>query len=85
MNTVLMPMWLLSGSFYPASEAAPVMRWLTAVNPLTWSVEALRSSLDGQASPLLGAWAWPLTLVFALGAVLMAMGTIGLGRRGTRS
>lgn len=85
MNTVLMPMWLLSGSFYPASDAAPVMRWLTAINPLTWPVEALRSSLEGRASPLLGAWAWPLTSVFALGAVLMAMGTIGLGRRRTRS
>ncbi len=85
MNTVLMPMWLLSGSFYPASESAAVMRWLTAINPLSWPVEALRSSINGLASPLLGSWAWPLTGVFALGSVLMAMGTIGLGKRGKLS
>lgn len=85
MNTVLMPMWLLSGSFYPASESASAMRWLTAINPLSWPVEALRSSLNGLNSPLLGSWAWPLTGVFALGSVLMAMGTIGLGKRGKLS
>lgn len=85
MNTVLMPMWLLSGSFYPASESAFVMRWLTAINPLSWPVEALRSSLNGLDSPLLGSWAWPLTGVFALGSVLIAMGTIGLGKQGKLS
>jgi len=85
MNTVLMPMWLLSGSFYPASESASAMRWLTAINPLSWPVEALRSSLNGLNSPLLGSWAWPLTGVFALGSVLIAMGTIGLGKRGKLS
>ncbi len=81
MNTLLMPMWLLSGSFYPAAQAAPPMRWLTSINPLTWPVETLRSALAGEPSPLLGQLAWPLAGVFAVGLFLLAMGTIGLGRR----
>ena len=83
MNTVLMPMWLLSGSFYPAAQSATVMRWLTRVNPLTWPVEALRSSLAGTPSALLGGLVWPLTIAFAVGSLLMALGTIGLGKRRT--
>lgn len=84
MNTLLMPMWLLSGSFYPAAEAAAPMRWATVANPLSWAVEALRSALGGQASPLLGSWAWPLATVFAGGGVLLALRTIGLRKRSAR-
>jgi len=81
MNTVLMPMWLLSGSFYPAAQAATAMRWLTRMNPLTWPVEALRGTLAGEPSALLGSLVWPLTITFAVGSLLMAIGTIGLGKR----
>ncbi len=45
MNLLLMPMWLLSGSFFPAS-GAPV--WIQAViraNPLTYGVGAVRRIL----------------------------------------
>lgn len=81
MNTVLMPLWLLSGSFYPASEAAAPMRWITAVNPLAWGVETLRGSLSGQASALLGGLAWPLAGGLASFGVLLAVRTIGLRKR----
>ena len=72
MNTVLMPMWLVSGGFYPAAEAAAPMRWLTIINPLTWPTEAIRASLAGDPSPLLGGWAWPLSIVFAIAGVSLA-------------
>ena len=46
MNMLLMPMWLLSGAFFPA-EGAP--RWLTLVmqvNPMTYGMAALRGALS---------------------------------------
>lgn len=79
MNTLLMPMWLLSGAFYPAAEAATPMRWLTAINPLAWPTEAMRSALSGQPSQLLGAYVWPLAIAFCIGGCALAVGTIRQG------
>lgn len=51
MNLVLIPMWLLSGAFFPAAGAAPWLRGLMALNPLTYGVAALRRCLyAGSAS-----------------------------------
>jgi len=40
MNLLLMPMWLLSGSFFPASGAPPWIKALIVANPLTYGVAA---------------------------------------------
>lgn len=48
MNTVLMPMWLLSGAFFPADSAAPWLGWIMRINPLTWSTSGLRGALHGE-------------------------------------
>jgi ABC-2 type transport system permease protein len=45
MNLVLMPMWFLSGAFFPASGAPGWMRVLMAVDPLTYGLAALRHAL----------------------------------------
>jgi ABC-2 type transport system permease protein len=45
MNLLLMPMWLLSGAFFPASGAPGWLRLVIAVNPLTYGVAALRRVL----------------------------------------
>ncbi len=45
MNLFLIPMWLLSGAFFPASGAARWVRGLMALNPLTYGVSALRSAV----------------------------------------
>ena len=45
MNLVLIPMWLLSGAFFPASGASGWLRAVMFVNPLTYGVAALRRSL----------------------------------------
>lgn len=45
MNLVLMPMWLLSGAFFPASGAASWVRWVMSANPLTYGVAALRHAI----------------------------------------
>jgi len=78
MNLILMPMWLLSGSFFPIDGAAPWLRAVMLINPLTWPNEAMRSSLTGsQSHPA----AWPLTLLFAAASMLMALVMIGRASR----
>lgn len=45
MNLVLMPMWLLSGAFFPPGGAPVWLRILIHLNPLTYGVGALRQVL----------------------------------------
>ncbi len=45
MMVFLMPMLLLSGAFFPASGAHPVMQWIMFCNPLTYGVAAVRHAL----------------------------------------
>ncbi len=45
MNLLLMPMWLLSGSFFPATGAPWWIRWIIHANPLTYGVAAVRRAL----------------------------------------
>lgn len=45
MNLILIPIWLLSGAFFPASGAPPLLRWLMMINPLTYGMAALRRCL----------------------------------------
>lgn len=42
MNLVLMPLWLLSGAFFPAEGTPGWLGWIMRVNPLTYGVGALR-------------------------------------------
>ena len=45
MNAFLMPMWLLSGAFFPSRGVPTVLAWIIALNPLTYGVTALRRIL----------------------------------------
>ncbi len=45
MTLLLMPMLLLSGAFFPAAGAHPILAWLMVLNPLSYGVAALRYSL----------------------------------------
>ncbi len=45
MNLLLMPMWLLSGAFFPPSGASTWMSWIIQVNPLTYGVALVRHSI----------------------------------------
>ena len=50
MMLFLMPMLLLSGAFFPAGGAHPVMAFLMAANPLTYGVAALRYAFYGASN-----------------------------------
>jgi len=45
MNLILMPLWLLSGAFFPAHGLPAWLAVIVAVNPLTYGMAALRRSL----------------------------------------
>lgn len=46
MNLLLFPLWMLSGAFFPESSAAPWLRWIMRINPLTYGLAALRGTLQ---------------------------------------
>jgi ABC-2 type transport system permease protein len=51
MTVLLLPLWLLSGAFFPAAGAPAWLRWLMACDPLTYGMAAFRSALYGGALP----------------------------------
>ena len=54
MNLILMPIWILSGAFFPASGAAGWLGWLMQLNPLTYGMAALRRCLYFDAPAAVG-------------------------------
>jgi len=44
-NLLLLPVWMLSGSIFPASGAIGWLRVLMRLNPLTYGTDALRNAL----------------------------------------
>jgi ABC-2 type transport system permease protein len=74
MNLLLVPMWMLSGALFPASGAAGWIQWLMWVNPLTYGVAALRSTIYGHTaagdpSPMVS-----LAVVVSFGLSMLAAG-----------
>lgn len=78
MNTVLMPLWILSGAVFPSGGAWRVYRWAQAVNPLSYGLEAFRSVLAGHGW---GLNVWGAALLLALvGLVLSLVGAHTMNR-----
>lgn len=92
MSVFLMPMWLLSGAFFPAdahgSTGAVILAWIIRANPLTYGVAGLRRLLYWNASdaslpadlPSL-AVCWGVMFVFA--AAMFALSWQAAGKRTT--
>ncbi len=77
MNLILIPIWLLSGAFFPASGAPAPLAWLMRIDPLTYGMAALRHCLYlnrpsavGPIPPLAPALA--ISVVFCVVALLAA-------------
>ena len=74
MNLVLMPMWLMSGGVFPVDGSSTWVRWLTAVNPLSYGVAELRRLLGGplpESAPS-AATCWLVLAGFGLLMILVA-------------
>lgn len=91
MNLVLMPLWLLSGGFFPvplpaadAPAAEQAMHWAMRLNPLSYAVAGVRQLLAGPVSAE-GLWTpslaicWVVTIGFAM--LTFAAATLVCGQR----
>lgn len=47
MNFFLMPLWMLSGAFFPISGIPKSVQWMAWLNPVTYGLDALRIALYG--------------------------------------
>jgi ABC-2 type transport system permease protein len=60
MNLILLPIWLLSGAFFPANGASSWLSWIMTINPLTYGMAALRRTLylhqPAAIGPVPGLW-----------------------------
>ena len=94
MNLVLMPLWLLSGGFFPIPVLAEDgswmdygLHWTMRLNPLTYAVAGARHLLEGGKpaaaafTPEL-AWCWGVTLLFAVVAFAAATWVSGQRTQG---
>jgi ABC-2 type transport system permease protein len=74
MNLFLVPMWMLSGALFPASGATGWIQWLMWINPLTYGVSAIRSTIYGHVAigdPSVGL---SLIVMSIFGAAMLAAG-----------
>jgi ABC-2 type transport system permease protein len=55
MNLILIPIWLLSGAFFPAAGAPAPLSWLMRIDPLTYGMAALRRCLYLSRPEVVGA------------------------------
>jgi ABC-2 type transport system permease protein len=83
MNLILIPIWLLSGAFFPASGVPGWLGWTMRIDPLTYGMSALRQSLylahPGGAGVLPElALSMAITCAFAL---LTYLGAVAVARR----
>ncbi|HVP73196.1 MAG TPA: ABC transporter permease [Phycisphaerales bacterium] len=75
MNIVFMPMWLLSGAFFPPTAnagGARILTYLMRINPLTWCTQAIREPILGHDARL---WLG-LAAAFALAMFVAALLTV---------
>lgn len=75
MNLILLPIWFLSGAFFPASGAPAPLSWLMAIDPLTYGMAALRRCLYLGNPSMVGAvpgMAVSLTVTIAFAVVALA-------------
>ncbi len=80
MNLILIPIWLLSGAFFPASGAPAPLSWLMRIDPLTYGMAALRHCLYLNRPTAVGAIpslapALGITILFCVAALFAAART----------
>jgi ABC-2 type transport system permease protein len=82
MNLILIPLWLLSGAFFPAAGTPLWLRWAMRLDPLSWGMSALQRLLLAPALATPG-WSELLreTVVAALFAALAFAAAVASARR----
>ena len=83
MNLVLMPLWLLSGAFFPIPTMGPdspvgqhIMHWVMRCNPMTYLVSSLRGLLHPGLTDSSAGWQPNLVVAISMTIVFCALGCI---------
>jgi ABC-2 type transport system permease protein len=81
MNLVMIPMWLLSGALFPMEGAFVWVKWMMAVNPLTYGVAAVRRCLYWGSSTVedLPGLGISLAVTLLFGVVMFALSARAVG------
>ncbi|PWT99947.1 MAG: multidrug ABC transporter permease [Terriglobia bacterium] len=83
MNLLLLPMWMVSGSLFPLSEAQGWVKTLMRINPLTYAISLLNHTLR---MPVVAPGALEsLVVTIAFGLGLLAACSILAAQKNTRS
>ncbi|MSS73027.1 MAG: multidrug ABC transporter permease [Candidatus Latescibacteria bacterium] len=82
MNVFLMPLWLLSGAFFPRSGAPAWLGFAMAVNPLTYGMSALRQTLyPGLQAEGLPSLSLSLAVTAAFAGLMFFISMVSVRRR----
>lgn len=74
MNLILMPLWLLSGAFFPVSGGPAWLETVMRANPLTYGVAALRRALYPDDAAVWAALpSFPVSLTVTAGAAVLGL------------
>lgn len=73
MSIFLMPMWLLSGSFFPPGESG-WLSWVIRLNPLTYGVAGLRRIMTGDPAAVAALPPWWLCMSITILAAAVYIG-----------
>lgn len=88
MNLFLLPMWLLSGAFFPSSGVPGWLGWVIWINPMTYSVAGLRQVLYMEVPsavgtlPPLETCVW-IAAIFAIGTFAVSVYQVSRVREGS--
>lgn len=85
MNLVLFPLWLVSGALFPMSSAHGWVQWLMRINPVTYTVSALRQPLEHHAAAGAPGFSASLAVTAACAVLLFAASAATATRRSVRS
>ncbi len=81
MSVLLMPMWLLSGAFFPPN-GSPWLSWVVAVNPLSYGLAALRHVIGQGVTEELPSLPVSLAVSTAFAGICVSLG-VWMTRRPT--
>ena len=70
MSIFLMPMWLLSGSFFPAPDSG-WLAWVIRMNPLTYGTSGLRRLVTPNLDAVAELPSLPLSLAVTIGSAVL--------------
>jgi ABC-2 type transport system permease protein len=85
MNLVLLPLWLVSGALFPMGTAHGWVQWLMRINPLTYTVAALRDTLVHPPAGTAPALSTSLIVTACFAAALFIASAVAANRKTTRS